>query len=88
MDPQDAIDIVREAIMLALWISAPVLIVGMAVGLVVGLIQALTQVQEQTVAFVPKLFAMILVLALTLPWLLTQLVDYAHELFLNIPHNL
>jgi flagellar biosynthetic protein FliQ len=88
MDPQDAIDLVREAIMLALWISAPVLIVGMAVGLVVGLIQALTQVQEQTVAFVPKLFAMILVLALTLPWLLNQLVDFTHELFLNIPHNL
>jgi len=88
MDPQDAIDLVREAIMLALWISAPVLIVGMAVGLVVGLIQSLTQVQEQTVAFVPKLFAMIVVLALTLPWLLTQLVDFTHELFLNIPHNL
>lgn len=88
MDPQDAIDLAREAIMITLWISAPVLIVGMVVGLVVGLIQALTQIQEQTVAFVPKLFAMILVLSLTLPWLITQVVDYARELIENIPRTL
>jgi len=88
MDPHDAISLAREAIMLALWTSAPVLIVGMVVGLVIGLIQALTQVQEQTVAFVPKLFAMILVLSVTLPWLVMQLVDYTRELFENIPHTL
>jgi flagellar biosynthetic protein FliQ len=58
------------------------------VGLVVGLLQALTQIQEQTVAFVPKLFAMILVLSLTLPWLITQVVDYARELIENIPKTL
>jgi flagellar biosynthesis protein FliQ len=88
MDPQDAIDLAREAVMITLWISAPVLIVGMVVGLVVGLIQALTQVQEQTVAFVPKLFAMILVLSLTLPWLISQLVDYTRDLYENIPKSL
>jgi flagellar biosynthetic protein FliQ len=88
MDSQDAIDLAREAIMITLWVSAPVLIVGMVVGLVVGLIQALTQIQEQTVAFVPKLFAMILVLSLTLPWLITQVVDYARELIENIPRTL
>jgi flagellar biosynthesis protein FliQ len=88
MDPQDAISLAREAVMLALWISAPILIVGMAVGLLVGLVQALTQVQEQTVAFVPKLFAMILVLSLTLPWLMMQVVDYTRELIENIPRAL
>jgi flagellar biosynthesis protein FliQ len=88
VDPQDAIDLAREAIMVTLWISAPVLIVGMVVGLLVGLLQALTQVQEQTVAFVPKLFAMILVLSLTLPWLMTQLIDYSRELIENIPKSL
>ena len=88
MSPQDAIDLARDAVMLTLWISAPVLIVGMVVGLVVGLIQALTQVQEQTVAFVPKLFAMILVLSLTLPWLLSQVADYAREVIENIPRSM
>jgi flagellar biosynthesis protein FliQ len=88
MDPQDAIDLAREAVMITLWISAPVLIVGMLVGLTVGLVQALTQIQEQTVAFVPKLFAMILVLSLMLPWLITQMVDYTRDLFENIPKSL
>jgi flagellar biosynthesis protein FliQ len=88
MDAHDVITLAREAIMTALWISAPVLIVGMVVGLVIGLLQALTQVQEQTIAFVPKLFAMIVVLSLTLPWLITQLVDYSRELIENIPHSL
>jgi flagellar biosynthesis protein FliQ len=88
MDTHDAITLAREAVMFALWISAPVLVVGMAVGLVVGLLQAITQVQEQTVAFVPKLFAMILVLSMTMPWLIMQLVDYTRELIENIPHSL
>ena len=59
MQPQDAIDLGREAIVIATLISAPVLVAGMVVGLIVGLIQALTQIQEQTVAFVPKLIAMV-----------------------------
>jgi flagellar biosynthesis protein FliQ len=88
MDPQDVISAAREAVMLTLWISAPVLIVGMVVGLTIGLIQALTQIQEQTVAFVPKLFAMFLVLSLTLPWLMMQIVDYTRELIENIPRAL
>jgi flagellar biosynthesis protein FliQ len=88
MDPQDAVNLARDAVMLTLWISAPVLIVGMAVGLLIGLVQALTQVQEQTVAFVPKLFAMIVVFALTLPWLMTHVVDYTRELIENIPRAL
>lgn len=88
MDPQDAIDLVRQGLMLALWVSAPVLVVGLVVGLVMGLLQALTQVQEQTVAFVPKLVAMILVLSMTLPWLIMQMVDYAQDLIKNIPHSL
>jgi len=48
MDPQDAVDLGREALLMATLIAAPVLLSGMIVGLAVGLIQALTQVQEQT----------------------------------------
>jgi flagellar biosynthetic protein FliQ len=88
MAPQDAVDLTREAIMVALVIGAPVLVAGLLVGLVVGLLQALTQVQEQTVAFVPKLVAMVLVLSFTLPWLIARLVDYTHDLIENIPLTL
>lgn len=88
MSPQDAVDLCRQAIITTLILSAPVLIAGLLVGLLVGLLQALTQVQEQTVAFVPKLFAMFLVLAISLPWLLTQMSDYMTTLFAEIPNNL
>ncbi|MHB1036638.1 MAG: flagellar biosynthesis protein FliQ [Pirellulales bacterium] len=88
MDPQDAVDLGREAILITLVISSPVLVAGLVVGLVVGLVQALTQIQEQTVAFVPKLVAMILALSLTLPWLISRMLEYSQDLIHNIPQTL
>lgn len=88
MQPQDVVDIARNAILITLLLSAPALIAGLVVGLIVGLLQALTQVQEQTVAFVPKLLAMFLVLAVSLPWLVAQMTDYVVDLFNNIPGSL
>jgi flagellar biosynthetic protein FliQ len=85
MDAQTAIDLGREAIKITLLIGAPVLLVGLLVGLVIGLMQALTQIQEQTVVFVPKLVAMIVVLGLTLPWLIAQMVQYSTDLISGIP---
>jgi flagellar biosynthetic protein FliQ len=52
------------------------------------LIQALTQIQEQTVAFVPKLVAMMLALGVTLPWIVARLVEYTRDLITNIPMEL
>jgi len=69
----------------ALALGAPVLIVGMVVGLVVGLLQALTQVQDQTVSFVPKIVAMVIAAAVSLPWLIQTMVDYTQELLQNAP---
>jgi flagellar biosynthetic protein FliQ len=85
MAPQDAIDLAREALWTALLIGSPVLLAGMVIALVVGLLQALTQVQEQTVAFVPKIVAMILALSLTLPWLISRMVQYSTDLITQIP---
>jgi flagellar biosynthesis protein FliQ len=88
MDPQTAIDLGREAVNTALLLGAPVLVCGMVVGLAVGLLQAMTQVQEQTVSFLPKLVAMVIVLSLTLPWLVNEMVRYSHDLIVNIPNTL
>ena len=85
MEPQDAIDLGREAIWTALLIGSPVLLAGMIVGLLVGLLQALTQIQEQTVAFVPKIVAMVLALSIALPWLITRMLQYSADLITNIP---
>ena len=88
MDAQDAIELSRDAMTIAMLVSAPVLLAGMLVGLIIGLLQALTQIQEQTVAFVPKLVVMVLVLALTMPWLTTMMVQYSQDLIAAIPENL
>jgi flagellar biosynthetic protein FliQ len=88
MNPQDAIDLGREAISMTLLISAPVLVAGMTVGLLIGLFQALTQIQEQTVAFVPKIVAMLLVLSLSLPWLTAQMLEYSEDLINDIPETI
>jgi flagellar biosynthetic protein FliQ len=88
MDPQSAVDLVREAIIMALVVSAPVLIVGMGVGLVVGLLQAVTQIQEQTLSFVPKVVAALAVLTVSMPWVVSRMVEYFRDLVENIPASL
>ena len=85
MNSQQAIDLGREAILTALTVGAPVLLVGVVVGLLIGLIQALTQIQDQTLSFVPKIIAMVATLAFCLPWLLQRLMDYSERVFTNIP---
>ena len=88
MDSQQAIDLAREALLTALLVGSPVLLVGMAVGLLIGLLQALTQVQDQTVSFVPKLAAMVAVLGFCLPWLIQHMIDYSQDLISSIPRML
>ena len=79
------VDLARNAIILALLIAGPMLIVALLVGLVVSVLQAVTQIQEQTLAFVPKLVGVSVVFLLALPWVLQLLVKYTTELFRSLP---
>jgi len=88
MDPQEAINLTQQAMLTALLLGAPVLLAGVLVGLLIGLAQALTQIQDQTVAFVPKIVAMVAVLILCLPWLVQKLVEYSEGLITNIPQTI
>ena len=77
----EGLDLVRQSLLIALWVSAPILMAGIVVGLVVSIAQAVTQVQEQTLSFVPKIAAMILVAVGLLGWISTQLIDFAVLMF-------
>jgi flagellar biosynthetic protein FliQ len=79
------VDLARNAIMLALLIAGPMLIVALVIGLTVSVLQAVTQIQEQTLAFVPKLVGVSAVFLLALPWVLQLLVKYTTELFRSLP---
>lgn len=78
----------RDALMLLLMISLPVLGVVMAVGLLVSIFQAVTQVHEATLAFVPKLLAAVAVFAVAGPWMLSTLVDFIRRTIESIPSAL
>ena len=76
---------VREGLVLAILLSAPPLLASLLCGFVVGIVQTATQVQDQTLAFVPKLVGVSVVFLLALPWILQLLVKYTTELFRSLP---
>lgn len=67
MTGAEVLDVGREAIWTMLAMAAPVMIVGLAVGVIIALFQALTQIQEMTLVFVPKIFAIFLALVVFMP---------------------
>ena len=67
MEEGEIIDFAREAIILTMQLSAPIMLIGLAVGVVIALIQALTQIQEMTLAFVPKIMAIFLAIFMLFP---------------------
>ena len=66
-------------------IASPLLLSALLVGLVVAILQAATSIQEQTLTFEPKIFAILIILALLGRWMFTSLGQYTIELFRRIP---
>lgn len=79
------VSLAAEALWLILMLSLPPLLASLVVGLVVSLLQALTQVQEQTLTFVPKIVATILVLMISANWILDRLIAFSHKVFALMP---
>ncbi|EPZ46248.1 flagellar biosynthesis protein FliQ [Alicyclobacillus acidoterrestris] len=65
-------------------LTAPVLLLGLAVGLLISIFQATTQIQEQTLAFVPKIVAVMVALLVFGPWMLTNLTDFTSNILSNL----
>lgn len=85
MGLDQAVDLVRHTLILALLISAPMLLIGLVVGILVSLMQAVTQIQEQTLTFIPKIVAMVAAAIFFMPWICHQLMVYAAAVFSNLP---
>lgn len=82
LDSSQAVDLCRQAMMLAVMLAAPVLIAGAVVGIVSGLLQTLFQIQDQSIAFVPKLIVSSLVLLACLPWIFSRMIEFTQQLYL------
>ncbi len=85
MDSSLFLTVIQDILILTLQLSAPILVVAVAVGLVISIFQSVTQIQEQTLTFVPKIIACVLVLILTLPWMLNIFIARVNDLFSKIP---
>ena len=77
--------LLRQGILEVLIIAAPLLLSALIVGLVVAILQATTSIQEQTLTFVPKIVAILLMLAFLGGWMFSSLRDYTIQLFQRIP---
>ena len=79
------LEMAANALGLALFLAGPLLGVALLLGLIVSLVQAVTSIQDQTLSFVPKLFAVAGTFLFLLPWMLERTVRYTSELFRSLP---
>ncbi len=85
MTDTDVIDLAMQTMMIALKLSAPILVTALAVGFLVSLFQSMTQIQEFTLAFVPKVVAVGGAIVLSGNWMLHTLMTFTEQLFERIP---
>jgi len=80
LDQNMVLYMAKEAVGAVLLVGGPILIVSLTVGLLVSIFQAMTQIQEQTLTFIPKVVAVVVVLLVLGPWMLSVLTVYATNL--------
>ncbi|HZP80325.1 MAG TPA: flagellar biosynthesis protein FliQ [Chthonomonadaceae bacterium] len=85
MTEKDVLEVGRNALIVALKLSLPVLMFGLVAGVLVSIFQAVTQIQEFTLTFVPKLLAVILALALFGPWMLSTMIHFMTYTYSHMP---
>lgn len=80
MDVAETLDVSRDAIVVLLQVASPLLVIALVVGLVISLVQALTQIQEQTLAFVPKMVVLLISTILLLPFMASTMTGFMERI--------
>jgi len=86
MTPESVMVMGQDAMRIALMLAAPMLLVALISGLIISILQAATQVNEQTLAFIPKVLAVAATGVIAGPWMLNLILDYMRTLFTNLPY--
>lgn len=81
MSQELAIEIIRQALLITLWVSLPLLAVMFVIGVLMSLVQILTSIQDPTFSAIPRLAAFLFTLLFILPWIMMRLVTYCTQLF-------
>ncbi len=81
MDEVAVLEVGRDALFMILKTAGPIMLAGLTMGLIIALFQALTSIQEMTLVFVPKIFVIIISILVFLPYMMTNLLEFAHRMF-------
>jgi len=84
MSSEFVLTLAERGIYTILLVAGPLLILALAIGLLVSIFQATTQIQEQTLAFIPKIIAVLVGLVIFGPWMLTTMVEFTLDIFQNL----
>jgi flagellar biosynthesis protein FliQ len=84
MSQEMVISLAEKGIYITMVVAGPLLIIALVVGLIISIFQATTQIQEQTLAFVPKIVAVLLGIVFLGPWMLSHLLSYTSDIFSNL----
>ncbi|HLR73395.1 MAG TPA: flagellar biosynthesis protein FliQ [Pseudogracilibacillus sp.] len=85
MNEELVLTLAERSIVTVLLVAGPILILALAVGLLVSIFQATTQIQEQTLAFIPKIIAVLIGVVLFGPWMLSKIVEFTADLYQSLP---
>jgi len=85
MDSSAVLDIGMQALIVAAKLAAPILVTSLVVCFAISLLQSITQIQEITLSFVPKAVAVAIALLITGHWMISEIVDFTHGLFTQLP---
>ena len=84
MTSETAIHVIRQALMAAFWLSAPMLIIGFCVGIVMNLVQVATSLQDSAFSTFPRLAAFLGAFVVLMPWMLNKITAYTASVFIDI----
>jgi len=85
MTPDSVVEIIRQSLMAAFWLSAPLLAIGLVAGVAVSLLQIVTSIQDTAFSAVPRLMAFLVGILLLLPWMLSKLMAYTVSIVGDLP---
>jgi len=85
MESHSILDLLRQSLYIVMMTVAVIVVPGLLVGLLVAMFQAATQINEMTISFLPKLFAIIAAVAILSPWLFSLLADFSRSIFIDLP---
>lgn len=86
MTPELVVQLARRSFEATLLLSAPLLIFSLVVGLLISVFQAVTSINEATLAFAPKIIAVMLAMIIFFPWMMTYMSDFTREIYSFIPN--